>query len=219
MKILIILFISLIISSCNYKLISPYCTCGNLNTENNNTSAIGANSTEDEIKAALENNKKEIGKNIIVVNGYISSSSDIFDKIKKVIKNEKDIIIDLSNASLDNGNAYTFEGTSALISFILPSTEIISANFFKDCTSLTSISIPSSLEKIDASSFSGCTALKNIEYKGTSPYVINASPFTGNVKPDNLYLPNVSSNPNDKSWDNFLGAAWSKINYGISMPK
>ena len=94
----------------------------------------------------------------------------------------------------------------------------MAADFFKGCTSLVNISMPNSLMTVQETCFDGCSSLKNIEYLGTSPSTIKATTLSG-VAPTDLYLPNVPSNPNDQSWDNFLGVKWTRIHYGTSMPK
>ncbi|ADG72070.1 leucine-rich repeat protein [Brachyspira murdochii] len=108
------------------------------------------------------------------------------------------------------------EGISALTTVLLPPIQQITAGFFKDCTSLVNVKIPSSIIKINDNSFENCTSLKNIEYLGTSPNALTASPFTS-VSPTDLYLPNAASNPNDNRWDNFLGVSWTSIHYGNSI--
>ncbi|PCG20084.1 leucine-rich repeat protein [Brachyspira sp. G79] len=215
MKKLIIIFISLVVSSCNYKLISPYCIC-NLNNNDVTLSNIGANSTEEEIKYALENNKNVTGKNIIVITGHIDDNSSIFDNIKGAVKDETDVILDLSGASLATSYSFTLEGVSALTTVLLPPIQQITANFFKDCTSLVNVQIPSSIIKINNTSFENCTSLKNVEYLGTSPNALTVSAFPS-ASPTDLYLPNVDSNPNNNSWDNFLGVSWSSVHCGTSM--
>ncbi|WP_157153631.1 leucine-rich repeat protein [Brachyspira murdochii] len=216
-KLIIILFISIVVSSCNYKLISPYCIC-NLNNDavSVNLYSVGADSTEEEIKSVLENNKNKTGKNIIIITGHIDNNSLIFDNIKKALQNENDIILDLSGSSFETSYTFTLEGISALTTVLLPPIQQITAGFFKDCTSLVNVKIPSSIIKINDTSFENCTSLKNIEYLGTSPNALTVSPFTS-VSPTDLYLPNVASNPNDNRWDNFLGVSWTSIHYGDSI--
>ncbi|OEJ14416.1 hypothetical protein BFL38_06190 [Brachyspira hampsonii] len=218
MKKLIIILISLAVSSCNYKLISPYCMCNLNNKVNVSLSSVGANSTEEEIKSALENNKNETGKNIIVITGHIGNNSSIFDNIKGAIKDETDVILDLSGASLETSYTFTLEGASALTTVLLPPIQQITANFFKDCTALVNIQIPSSIIKINDTSFENCTSLKNVEYLGTSPNALTTSAFAS-IKPTDLYLPNVKTDPQDGRWNNFLGAAWTTIHYAASMPQ
>lgn len=224
-KAIILLFIFFILLSCKYKITSPKIQyeCSTDNTGdacdiNNNLYTVGANSTEEEIRTALENNKGIVGKNIIVVTGYIDNSSKIFDNIKTVIQNEKDIILDLSGSNLNTDNKFTLNNITSLITILLPNMQKIIADFLSGCTSLTSIQIPNGIYIVDNSCFNKCTSIKNIEYLGTSAKALSASPFADS-KPTDLYLPNVSSDPGDSSWDNFLGVTWANIHYGASMPK
>ncbi|MEI0697848.1 leucine-rich repeat protein [Brachyspira intermedia] len=224
-KAIILLFIFFILLSCKYKITSPKIQyeCSTDNTGdagdiNNNLYTVGANSTEEEIRTALENNKGIAGKNIIVVTGYIDNSSKIFDNIKTVIQNEKDIILDLSGSNLNTDNKFTLNNITSLITILLPNMQKIIANFLSGCTSLINIQIPNGIYIVDNSCFNKCTSIKNIEYLGTSAKALSAGPFADS-KPTDLYLPNVSSDPGDSSWDNFLGVAWVNIHYGASMPK
>ena len=220
-KAIILLFIFFILLSCKYKITSPKIQyeCGTIdNINNNNLYTVGANSTEEEIRTALENNKGISGKNIIVVTGYIDNSSKIFDNIKTVIQNEKDIILDLSGSNLNTDNKFTLNNITSLITILLPNMQKIIADFLSGCTSLINIQIPNGIYIVDNSCFNKCTSIKNIEYLGTSAKALSASPFADS-KPTDLYLPNVSSDPGDSSWDNFLNVAWVSIHYGASMPK
>ena len=133
-KAIILLFIFFILISCKYQIISPIIkyecdTVNNINDNNNNLHTVGANSTEEEIKTALENNKIISGKNIIVVTGHIDNSSKIFDNIKTVIQNEKDIILDLSDCNLNANNKFTLNDVTSLITILLPNMQDIIANF------------------------------------------------------------------------------------------
>lgn len=222
-KAIILLFIFSILLSCKYKITSPNIQyeCGttdNINDNNNNLYTVGANSTEEDIRTALANNKGITGKNIIVVTGYIDNSSKIFDNIKTVIQNEKDIILDLSGSNLNADNKFTLNDVTSLITILLPNMQDIIENFLSGCTSLTSIQIPNGMTIIKDSCFNNCTSIKNVEYLGTAANAITATPFTDS-RPTDLYLPNVSSDPGDGSWKNFLGVAWVNIHYGVSMPK
>ncbi|ACN84744.1 leucine-rich repeat domain-containing protein [Brachyspira hyodysenteriae] len=223
------ILISLIIISCKYKIVSPiididdgnnmYNNNGNNGNNNNqNLYTVGANSSEEEVRNSLEKNKQLTGKNLIIVEGYINQTSSIFDNIKKVISGKTDIELDLSMATLESNFKGTLENSTELTIVLLPSSRTLVGNFLKGCTSVTSIQLQKTLDTIDPTSFSGCTSLKNVEYLGTSPNIINGTPFTG-LQPADLYLPNVKTDPGDQSWDNFLGSKWNKIHYNASMPK
>ena len=221
--IILLLLIYLVVISCKYQIISPMikyeCNTANDNNDNsNNLHTIGANSTEEEIKTALENNKIISGKNIIVVTGHIDNSSTIFDNIKTVVQNEKDIILDLSGCNLNTDHTFKLNDITSLTTILLPNMQKIIDNFLSGCTSLTSIQIPNGITIIRDSCFNNCTSIKNVEYLGTSANSVTANPFTAS-KPTDLYLPNVPSDPGDGSWKNFLGVAWVNIHYGVSMPK
>ena len=103
---------------------------------------------------------------------------------------------------------------------------------FGNCTSLEKITLPSLLKTMEGNyTFSGCTSLKSVEYLGDNSTGINltgndlfgagaSSPYPAST-PQNLYLPNVASDPQDRSWDNFLTYNWKangKINYNTKMP-
>ena len=120
---------------------------------------------------------------------------------------------------MENNYIYTLENALFVTTVYFASSQKIIANFFKGCTSLVNVQLPSLLLIIDNSSFENCNSLKNIEYLGTSPNTIVGTPFTGTVKPSDLYLPNVTKDPGDGRWKNFLGADWVNIHYGVSMPK
>lgn len=104
----------------------------------------------------------------------------------------------------------------------------ISGMAFYNCTSLEKISFPNSMKSIGRFAFSGCTSLKQIEYLGTTPSSVaaDATAFSAYspaeaASPESLYLPNVASDPNGSSWNNFLSYDWSTktINYNQGMPK
>ncbi|WP_297247059.1 leucine-rich repeat protein [uncultured Brachyspira sp.] len=217
-----LLILIIIICSCKYKIVSPFDGVSdsiNDNNSNKNLYIIDANATETDIKDALQKNIESTGKNIIIVEGYIGANSKIFDNIKNTLKNKTNIELDLSKAVMENNYIYTLENALFVTTVYFASSQKIIANFFKGCTSLVNVQLPSLLLIIDNSSFENCNSLKNIEYLGTSPNTIVGTPFTGTVKPSDLYLPNVAKDPGDGRWKNFLGADWVNIHYGTPMPK
>uniref|UniRef100_UPI003F4B878F leucine-rich repeat protein n=1 Tax=Brachyspira catarrhinii TaxID=2528966 RepID=UPI003F4B878F len=217
-----LLILIIIICSCKYKIVSPFDRVSdsiNDNNSNKNLYIIDANATEEEIKDALQKNIESTGKNIIIVEGYIGANSKIFDNIKNALKNKTNIELDLSKAVMESNYIYTLENALFVTTVYFASSQKIIANFFKGCTSLVNVQLPSLLLIIDNSSFENCNSLKNIEYLGTSPNAITGTPFAGTVKPSDLYLPNVTKDPGDGRWKNFLGADWVNIHYGTPMPK
>lgn len=221
-NIVVLLILMIIMCSCKYKIISPFDGFSDGiydNNSNKNLYIIDANATKEEIKDALQKNRDITGKNIIAVEGYIGTNSKIFDNIKNALKNETNIVLDLSKAVMESNYIYTLENSLFVTTVYFASSQKIIANFFKGCTSLVSVQLPSLLLIIDNTSFENCNSLKNIEYLGTSPNAIAGTPFSGTVKPSDLYLPNVAKDPGDGSWKKFLGADWINIHYGIPMPK
>ena len=64
---------------------------------------------------------------------------------------------------------WAFYDCSEMTSVSLPTTlETMGASVFMDCTSLTSVTIPRSVVNVKQDAFSGCTALKNVTYTGTT---------------------------------------------------
>ncbi|MBR5435206.1 MAG: leucine-rich repeat protein, partial [Bacteroidales bacterium] len=53
----------------------------------------------------------------------------------------------------------------------------IASNSFKNCTNLTSVTIPNSVTTIGSSAFSGCTKLKDVTCLATTPPEANANSF------------------------------------------
>ena len=179
-----LLILIIIICSCKYKIVSPFDGVSdsiNDNNSNKNLYIIDANATEAEIKDALQKNIESTGKNIIVVVGYIGANSKIFDNIKNALKNKTNIELDLSKAVMESNYIYTLENALFVTKVYFASSQKIIANFFKDCTSLVNVQLPSLLLIIDNSSFENCNSLKNIEYLGTSPNTIAGTPFSGTV--------------------------------------
>lgn len=101
----------------------------------------------------------------------------------------------------------------------------INDNAFNLCSSLTAISLPDSITSLlnpsEGKAFSDCKMLKSVEYLGTNPKKINEMDTFRGSSAEDLYLPNVATDPGDNSWNNFLSVNWGsgKIHYGKSMPR
>ncbi len=103
-----------------------------------------------------------------------------FTRIKDVI-DETLTQVDLSEAILpDNtlpSSAFSMEST--LTTVVLPSNLVaLGVNAFYNCTSLTSVNLPSSLNNID-NSFQNCTALTSLDFDVTGGLVVGSNAFTG----------------------------------------
>lgn len=67
---------------------------------------------------------------------------------------------------------------TSLTSISLPSSlTSISSNAFAGCTGLSEITLPSSLTSISGSAFAGCTGLDRITFRGSAPTSIGTEPF------------------------------------------
>ena len=70
-------------------------------------------------------------------------------------------------------------------------TKFIQNEVFKECTSLTSVSIPSAVTSIGTSAFEGCTALKNVSFTSNGNLMnIEKSAFSGCSALQSVSLPN-----------------------------
>lgn len=96
-----------------------------------------------------------------------------------------------------------FENCLSLTSFTFKSDckmVKIPKRFFKNCTSLKSITLPSTIEEIDESAFEGCDNLTTITHSGNLKYV-NDKAFKGCVNLDvtNLLKPKVKAISQDNT--------------------
>ncbi len=74
-----------------------------------------------------------------------------------------DGVIDFSKLTTDTINTYAFYGCTSLATVTLPSSLIeIGGSAFKGCTNLASLALPETLETIGSSAFEGCTSLETI---------------------------------------------------------
>ena len=87
--------------------------------------------------------------------------------------------------------AYAFYGCSSLASLTLPSSVTeIGESAFEGCSSLTSLTLPSSVTSIGSSAFYGCSGLTSIYVSWESPLSIDAYTFKdANTEKCILYVP------------------------------
>ena len=116
--------------------------------------------------------------------------------------------LDLSEAKIVKGGDYyynyygcytlddvignqAFDGCSSLTSLTLPSSVTsIGSSAFSGCSGLTSLTLPSSVTSIEWSAFSGCSGLSSIYVNWESPLSIDASTFEdANTGKCILYVP------------------------------
>ena len=116
--------------------------------------------------------------------------------------------LDLSEAKIVKGGDYyynyygcytlddvignqAFDGCSSLTSLTLPSSVTsIGESAFSGCSGLTSLTLPSSVSSIGESAFSGCSGLSSIYVNWESPLSIDASTFEdANTGKCILYVP------------------------------
>lgn len=76
-------------------------------------------------------------------------------------------------------DSYAFRNQSTLSSVKIEGTNLktIGDGAFSTCTSLTSVTLPSTVTAIDANAFYSCTALKEFHNRVTSPITIVANVF------------------------------------------
>lgn len=107
------------------------------------------------------------------------------------------------------GNAYAFMQCSSLESVDLGNVPYIGKGTFKDCTSLASIVIPSSVTKIEGEAFQNCTALNSVIYADTPQVKTIGGGAFQNVPASNLSLP--SSLTSISGQNAFRGSGITKV--------
>lgn len=108
--------------------------------------------------------------------------------------------------SLDSGasNYYSSFSGAPLTEFNIPSTVEVIANICQDCTNLTSMTFPASVNTIKTASFSGCTSLATIHMLGDTPPTLSSNCFT-NCPITAVYVPasSVSDYQSHSDWSRF----------------
>ena len=146
-------------------------------------------------------------------------SISLSDKVEKIGKEAFSGCSSLSDVRFSNGLKNISEGAFSncySLTLVMLSSEkltTIEKNAFSGCSSLKSIILSASLTTICDDTFSGCNQLQNVEYLGSSTDNLKSSPFKTNPKPNNLYLPNISSGVSS-----FLGKDWTNPKYNKHIP-
>ncbi len=81
----------------------------------------------------------------------------------------------------------------------------IGNNAFRNCTSLTSVTIPDGVTKIGWDAFSGCSSLTSVYCKPTTPPSGDSSMFYDNASGRKIYVPtaSVEAYKAAKYWSNY----------------
>lgn len=108
-----------------------------------------------------------------------------------------------------------FEGCTSLATITLPSTiTVIQPSAFKGCTSLSDIDIPEGVTKINQSAFEGCTSLNTVRVLGTTPAELQENVFDkhNGLK---IYVPDKALSDYVSKWaeykDYIVGASDLKV--------
>ena len=100
------------------------------------------------------------------------------EQVKKVVNDFKTLeTLDISSLETSELPAGLFAGMETLSTVSLPEVETIGANMFKDCSSLQSVDIPSSVNTIGEGAFAGCSSLEHLTLTGVSG--VDANAFNG----------------------------------------
>ena len=82
-----------------------------------------------------------------------------------------------------------FQNCSALTEIALPDTlEVINGGAFRNCTGLTKIVLPAGLKRLDSSAFTGCTGMRKIIFLGRPTTLYNDS-LSGMANLEDVYVP------------------------------
>jgi hypothetical protein len=96
---------------------------------------------------------------------------------------------------------YVFYGCTSLASVSLPSTIArIPPYAFQGCSSLTAITIPSSITQIDAFAFWDCTSLVTVTCLATTPPAVTSDSFAGVPAGMRIKIPTTSHAAYATSW-------------------
>lgn len=107
-------------------------------------------------------------------------------------------VYSFSSSSYTYGES-AFEGSS-ITSFTFPSSvKYISKNLFKNCTSLTNVTMPSELIGIEESAFEGCTKLSSISF--TNLNYIEKNAFKGCTSLEAITFPSITKEIRESAFE------------------
>lgn len=123
---------------------------------------------------------------------------------------------------LDSGTSYvvTGIGTATDTNIVIPSTHngkpVIAIGYraFKDCTSITGVTVPESVHAIQGNAFEGCTSLSDISLPDTLYGIGYWEGVGGDVFKDTAYYNDA------KNWDNgvlYIGKYLMNIKSGVKL--
>ncbi|MDE6441725.1 MAG: leucine-rich repeat domain-containing protein [Clostridia bacterium] len=97
---------------------------------------------------------------------------------------------EFDGASLAHIGDYAFSGCASLNSFMFGNCTYLGVGAFADCTALTGISYPQSLNYVPEGVFSGCTALSNLTLTNGRIISVGANAFAGCTALKSVVVPN-----------------------------
>lgn len=120
------------------------------------------------------------------------------EQLKKVVNDFKNLeTLDISSLETSELPAGLFAGMETLSTVSLPEVETIGANMFKDCSSLQSVDIPSSVNTIGEGAFAGCSSLEHLTLTGVSG--VDANAFNGCDNLTTITFLSIPSNGGEES--------------------
>ncbi|EKV57161.1 hypothetical protein A966_06825 [Brachyspira hampsonii 30446] len=174
-KYFLIAFLLFTISCSNYKVINPFGSDSNTATDSTTTTDIsednfisGPDATDFDIEYNMRMYKEKFGIYKIIISGDISKTSTL-TYVKTIMNKDyyktanAEIEVDLTKTTLTEITADTFKDSTTLKAIYLPSDAAsIKASAFSGCTALSTVSFNSKLTTIEANAFDGCTALSAV---------------------------------------------------------
>ena len=88
-------------------------------------------------------------------------------------------------------------------SFVFVPITTVKSKGFKDCTSLTKVTIPASVSEIEGCAFDGCTNLATVTCLATTPPALENGIFEGCASLTSIYVPNDSVSAYRASWTDY----------------